>query len=125
MTRLSPEAHGWSFEKRDNVGIWNFHRWDGWDDAELTSLSEHYRERASEADITATIAIFGEKTRLPAETQEYMANEWSKNVNYATVQRVAFVAEGITGMAVKSQLTADAEIEAFGTLDAALEWAAE
>lgn len=123
MKRPSTEAHKWDFEKRGNVGIWNFHGWDGWDDEELQSLSDHYRKRASKADITATIAIFGEKTSLPAETQEYMTSEWSDNVSDAGVQRVAFVADGITGMAVKSQLEVDAKTEDFGTLDAALEWA--
>lgn len=123
MILPSPEDHECDFEKRDNVGIWHFHGWDGWDDEELKSLSDHYRARASEDDITATIAIFGEKTKLPAKTQEYMAETWSDNVDYADVKRVAFVADGITGMAVKSQLEADAETEDFDTLGTALKWA--
>jgi hypothetical protein len=123
MTRPVPAAHDWEFEKRGNVGVWSLQGWDGWDDEELESLSNHYRERASEGDIAATVAIFDEKTSLPAETQAYMASEWSDNVEYAGVQRVAFVAEGITGMAVKSQLDVDAEVEDFDSLDAALEWA--
>lgn len=123
MKQPSPDAHEWDFEKRGAVGIWNFHGWEGWDNEELESLSDHYRSRASKPDITATVAIFGEKTNLPAETQEYMASEWTDNVDYADVQRVAFVAEGITGMAVKSQLEVDAKTEDFDTLDAALEWA--
>jgi hypothetical protein len=123
MIRPVPAAHEWEFEKRGNVGVWDFQGWDGWDDEELESLSDHYRERASESDIVATVAIFGEKTSLPAETQEYMASEWSDNVHYAGVRRVAFVADGITGMAVKSQLDIEAEAEDFDTLDAAVEWA--
>lgn len=125
MTRPVPAAHEWGFEKRGSVGIWHFQGWNGWDDEELESLSDHYRDRASESDIAATVAIFGEETTLPAETQEYMASEWSDNVNYAGVQRVAFVAEGITGMAVKSQLDTEAEVEDFDTLDAAFEWVTE
>lgn len=125
MKRPSPEEHEWDFEKRGSVGVWNFNGWDGWDDEELESLSKHYRERASENDISATIAIFGEKTDLPAETQQYMANEWSDNVSYAGIQRVAFVAEGITGMAVRSQLEVEAATEDFDSLDAALSWSRE
>ena len=52
-----------------------------------------------------------------------MSSEWTDNVQYAGVQRVAFVADGITGMAVKSQLEVDAETEDFDTIEAALEWA--
>lgn len=121
--RPTPARQEWDFEKRGRVGIWKLAGWEGWADEQLETASEHYRQRASEDDIDATIAVFGDKTNLPQETQEYMSSEWSANADYVGVDRVAFVSEGITGMAVKSQLEVEAETEDFDTVDAALDWA--
>ncbi|ADQ66018.1 hypothetical protein GL213_02075 [Halogeometricum borinquense] len=120
------DEYEWEFQKRDNVGVWDIRGWAGFADETLEAVSQHYRERASKEDITATLAIFGDKTNLSAETQEYMAEEWSGNCKYAGVEKVGFVAEGITGMAVKSRMKVpQAEIADFDTLDEGLEWARE
>lgn len=124
MTRPDPDEYEWEFEKRDDIGIWDIRGWDGWADETLEAVSQHYRERASEDDIRTTLAIFGDKTTLPTETQEYMGEQWSDNGIYAGVEKVGFVAEGITGMAVKSQMEIpQAELADFDTLEEALEWA--
>jgi hypothetical protein len=119
----NPDEYKWKFEQHDSVGVWDLRGWGGWADRQLESVSEHYRQRASEDDISATLAIFGEKTSLPSETQEYMASEWSENGEYVDVDKIGFVAEGITGMAVRSKLQVSAETADFDTLDAGLAWA--
>ncbi|ELZ36820.1 hypothetical protein [Halorubrum tebenquichense] len=121
--RPTPALQEWDFEQRGRVGIWTLDGWQGWADEELETASEHYRSRASEDDIEATIAVFGDEAKLSQETQEYMASEWSENVNRAGVERVAFVADGITSMAVKSRLDVEAEKEEFDTVEEALGWA--
>jgi hypothetical protein len=121
-----PDKYEWDFEKRDHVGIWDIRGWDGWADETLEAVSQHYRERASKDDIKSTLAVFGDKTKLPAETQEYMGEEWSDNGRYAGVHRVGFVAEGITGMAVRSKMDIpQAELADFDTLEKGLEWASD
>jgi hypothetical protein len=125
MTGSLPDTddYDWEFEKRGSVGIWDLRGWEGWKDEQLEAVSDHYRERASREDITATLAIFGDKTNLPAETQEYMSEEWTANVEYADVEKVGFVAEGITGMAVKSRMDVSVEVDDFDTLAEGIEWA--
>ena len=55
-----------------------------------------------------------------------MAEEWSDNGQYADVDKIGFVAEGITGMAVKSKMDIpQAELADFDTLDEGLEWATD
>ena len=55
-----------------------------------------------------------------------MGEEWSANGEYTGVDKVGFVSEGITAMAVKSQMEIpDADVESFSDLDAAIEWAGE
>lgn len=118
-----PNEYEWDFEKRGNIGIWDIRGWDGFADETLEAVSQHYRERASEEDITATLAIFGDKTTLAAQTQEYMGEEWSDNGRYTGVEKIGFVAEGITGMAVKSKMDIPgAELDDFDTLEEGVEW---
>ncbi|SDJ80720.1 hypothetical protein SAMN05216226_109161 [Halovenus aranensis] len=122
----NPEEYAWEFEKRGSVGIWFMDGWDGFADEDLEAASNHYRERGSRDDIEATVAVFGDKTNLARETQEYMGEEWSENGRYTGVDKIGFVSEGITAMAVKSQLEVPgAEVEDFDDLDSALDWAQE
>lgn len=126
MTRTlpDPDEYEWNFEKRGTVGVWFMEGWQGFPDESLEAASDHYRERASRSDIEATIAVFGAETDLPAETQEYMADAWSKNGDYTGVRKVGFVSDGIVAMAVSSQMDIQgAEIDDFDDLDAAVTWA--
>lgn len=121
-----PEEYAWTFEQRGSVGIWYMDGWEGFADEDLEAASDHYRERGKRDDIDATIAVFGDKTTLAKETQEYMGEEWSANGEYTGVDKIGFVSDGITAMAVKSQMEIPgATIEDFDDLDAALEWANE
>mgnify|MGYP006275021385 FL=1 len=121
-----PDDYEWEFETVGSVGIWYMNGWQGFADEDLAAASDHYRERGAKADIESTLAVFGDETNLPKETQEYMGEEWSANGEYTGVDKVGFVSEGITAMAVKSQMEIpDADVESFSDLDAAIEWAGE
>lgn len=122
----NPDEYEWDFETRGHIGIWHMAGWRGFPDEDLEAVTEHYRERGSSSDIDATLAVFGDSTNLPKETQEYMAEEWSANGEYTGVDKIGFVSEGVTAMAVKSQMDIDgAEVENFSELDAAVEWASD
>lgn len=119
-----PDDYEWDFEKRGTVGIWYMKGWKGFPDEDLEAASDHYRERGSEDDIEATLAVFGEETNLPKETQEYMGEEWSKNGEYTGVDKAGFVSDGIVAMAVASQMKiSGAEVDSFDELETAVEWA--
>ncbi|OIB55315.1 hypothetical protein [Natrialba sp. SSL1] len=119
-----PDQYEWDFETRGRVGIWYMKGWQGFADEDLDAASDHYRERGKRADIDATLAVFGDKTNLPKETQEYMGEEWSANGAYTGVDKIGFVSEGTTALAVKSQVdVAGASVDSFSELETALEWA--
>lgn len=123
-TLPDPDNYEWDFEKRGSVGIWYMQGWKGFADEDLEAASNHYRERGKESDITATLAVFGEETNLPKETQEYMGEEWSKNGEYTGVDKAGFVSDGIVAMAVASQMSIDgADVDSFDSLEPAVEWA--
>lgn len=121
-----PDDYEWDFEQDGSVGVWYMKGWQGFADEDLDAASEHYRERGKENDINATIAVFGEGTKLGKETQEYMGEVWSENGEYTGVDKIGFVSEGVTAMAVKSQMNVpNAEVERFKSVDDAIEWAKE
>jgi len=120
----NPAEYEWEFEIQNGIGIWYMKGWQGFADEDLEAASIHYRERGKQSDITATLAVFGDKTNLPKETQEYMGEEWSANGEYTGVDKIGFVSDGITAMAVKSQVDVPgAEVDNFNDLEAAIEWA--
>jgi hypothetical protein len=122
----NPDDYEWQFERRGAVGIWFMEGWQGFPDEDLEAASDHYRERGKRDDIDATLAVFGDSTNLPKETQEYMGEEWSENGEYTGVDRIGFVSEGTTAMAVKSNVEVpDATVRSFSDLEEAVEWAAE
>ena len=119
-----PKEYEWDFETKHTVGIWYMRGWKGFADEDLAAASDHYRERGKQDDIEATLAVFGEETNLPKETQEYMGEEWSKNGEYTGVDKAGFVSDGIVAMAVASQMDiSGAEVDSFDDIDAALDWA--
>ena len=123
-TSPDPDAYEWEFEIEGNVGIWYMKGWQGFADEDLEAASKHYRERGKQNDITATLAVFGDETNLPKETQEYMGEAWSDNGQYTGAEKIGFVSDGITAMAVKSQVDVPgAEVEKFKDVDTAIEWA--
>jgi len=120
----NPNEYEWEFEKRGSVGIWFMQGWQGFADEDLKAASDHYRERGKREDIEATLAVFGETTNLARETQEYMGEAWSENGEYTGVDRIGFVSDGTTAIAVKSQVEVPgATVESFTDVDAAVEWA--
>jgi hypothetical protein len=120
----NPSDYEWEFEVQDGVGIWYMKGWQGFADEDLEAASDHYRERGKRDDIVATLAVFGDETNLPAETQEYMGEEWSANGEYTGVGKIGFVSNGVTAMAVTSQVDVPgATVDSFSDLDTAVEWA--
>jgi hypothetical protein len=122
-TLPDPSEYDWDFETHGSVAVWYLDGWKGFTDEALNAASAHYRERADDPSIDATLAVFGDETSLPRETQEYMAEEWSANGDHASVDRIGFVADGITAKAVKANIDVSADTEDFTDLDRALEWA--
>mgnify|MGYP000719462715 CR=1 FL=1 len=120
----NPSKYEWRFEQRGGVGIWFMEGWQGFADEDLDAASDHYRERGKRSDIKATLAVFGDGTSLARETQEYMGEIWSENGAYTGVDRIGFVSEGTTAIAVKAAVDIPgAAVESFSDLDEAVEWA--
>jgi L-alanine-DL-glutamate epimerase-like enolase superfamily enzyme len=114
----------WSYEQEGNVGIWTIEDFENLFAKELDEAESHYAETASRDEITATLVVFDEVGHLGSETQDHMTDAWSELAQAVDVERTAYVADGITALAVKSNVTApNKELEAFESVDDALDWA--
>ena len=123
---LQDSGNWWSYERQGNVGVWTIADWGALFEEELDDAEEHYSETANQDDITATIIDFEAVDSLGVEMQDHMTDAWSQLAQAVELEKTAYVADGITAMAVKSNVEAPTtELATFESMDSALEWASE
>ncbi|ELZ43388.1 hypothetical protein C464_16717 [Halorubrum coriense DSM 10284] len=116
----------WSYTQKGTVGIWKVDDWGKVFDEELQEAEAHFRETVEEEDIKGVIIHFVSADALGSETQSHINNVWSELTQLGDIIRAAYVADGLKGMAVESNVeNPDLETESFKSLDEALEWAQE
>jgi len=115
------------YEERDGVGVWTV------TDAAAYFTSEediergesHYREQASEDRMAATVVEMQNAQALGTEMREtldHINEEWSQLANDVGIDRLAYVADGVMANTVKMNVEADIDIEAFDSVNEAVEW---
>lgn len=117
--------YNWSYEIKGEIAIFRMEGWQGYADEELKSATEAYREVVSQEDIKANVTVVTDSESIPKESQEYIAENWAKNINFVEVERCAFVSDGLTAMTLKANVEDKAEkseVESFNDFEKALEW---
>ena len=97
----------------------------GFDEDNLESATQAYREVSNQDDINATVAVITDAKAIPPEQKDYIAKQWADNGNYVDVDKIGFVSEGQIGLTIKANIVSeveDAEIENFSTVDEAMDW---
>jgi hypothetical protein len=116
----------WSYRRNGNVGIWTIEDWERLFEEELDAAEQHFQETASNSEITTALVAFDEVEALGSETQEHMTEAWSMLTQAVDLDRVGYVADGITAMAVRSNVEApNTHLDSFESLADALSWARE
>jgi len=116
----------WSYRRNGNVGIWTITDWERLFEEELEAVEQHFQETANNSEITAALIAFDEVDALGSETREHMTEAWSALSQAVDLDRIGYVADGITAMAVRSNVEApDTQLDSFESLDDALSWAKE
>lgn len=115
----------WSYRIDGNVAIFDMEGWLGYNDEALQSATEGYRQVVGQSDIRANVTILTDTEAIPAEQQDFIADQWAKNVNHGDIERCAFVDQGTNALIIKNRIegNTDAEIRIFDDFDEALEWA--
>lgn len=119
--------YSFSYEIQDNVVIFDMEGWQGFPDEELEGATEAYRKVVSQEDVNANVTIVTDPKALPPEAQDYVAENWAKNLDYVDVDRCAFVSEGSIALTLKANIVnkieSDAEVKTFNDVEKAVEWA--
>lgn len=125
-THETQSGEWWSYREEGNVGIWTIEDWGKLFDEEIAAAEQHFSETASRPDITASLVVFDDVDALGSEMQAHITEVWSQLAQSVDLERTAYVADGITAMAVRSNVEApDTELSSFESVDEALEWASE
>jgi hypothetical protein len=122
MSKAVPFEYG--HEERGNVVVQDLTDWDG-ETAEMDAVESEWLTIATQDHITATVTEFGSQITLGPDTQTHLAKEWTENAKAAGIDKIAFVSDGIEARAVSANLDVPQEINAFNSLDDALDWAQE
>lgn len=123
-THQTQSGEWWSYREEENVGIWTIEDWGKLFEEEIAAAEQHFGETANRPDITASLVVFDDVDALSSEMQEHITEVWSQLAQSVDLERTAYVADGITAMAVRSNVEApDTELSSFESIDEALEWA--
>lgn len=114
----------WSYRQEDNVGIWNIDDWERLFEEEIGAAEQHFQKTAADPGVTAALVVFDKVGTLDAEMQDHITDSWSQLGQSVDLERSGYVADGITAMAVRSNVRdPDTEIDSFESEQRALEWA--
>lgn len=111
-------------ERQGNVAVFEIEDWEQLFANEIEEAEKQYGEVASDPEITATVVAFDSVDSLSGEMQEHITEVWSQLAQAVDIEKGAYVADGITAMAVESNVTAPGvDIDSFASLDDAVSWA--
>jgi hypothetical protein len=119
---MSSVAFSYSHTVRDSTVVQDLTNWNG-ETAGMDTVGSEWLDHASQSHVTATITEFNSDMDLGRETQNHLAREWTENAERAGIDKIAFVAEGITARAVSANLDVPQEIRTFASVGEALRWA--
>jgi hypothetical protein len=123
---MAPESmlSSLEYEIRDNVAVWHIKDFETLYQQEMEEGEQLYLEKSGNDEITATVVRFDGAPTLGAEEQGHINEVWSELAQAVDVKKAAYVGEGISALAVKSNVEApDVKIESFGDLGEAVDWA--
>jgi hypothetical protein len=119
-----PKLSSIEYEIRANVAVWHIKDFETLYQQEMEEGEQLYLEKSGSDEITATVVRFDGAPALGTEEQGHINEVWSELAQAVDIKKAAYVGEGISALAVKSNVEApDVNIESFGELGEAVDWA--
>lgn len=113
-----------SHERRGGVAVFVIDDWEQHFNEEIDQGEAFFQEEMTDPSVTATVVAFEDIQSLGSEMQSHMSDAWSELASAAPVDRIAYVADGITAMAVQANVDGgESTVESFEDIDTAVEWA--
>jgi len=119
-----PDLSALEYEVSDNVVVWHVTDFETLYEEEMEDGHQLYLDVSGKDEITAIVVRFEGTPSLGPERQGYINEVWSEFAQAVDIGRAAYVGEGISALAVKSNVEAPGvEIDSFSDVDEAVEWA--
>jgi hypothetical protein len=118
------ELSSMSYERVEDVDVYRIEDFETLFDEEIDRAEEFYRDRSSDERVTATVVRFDGAPQLGSDAQDHINQVWSQLAQLVDIERAAYVGDGISAMAVESNVEAPGvAIESFTDRQEAIEWA--
>lgn len=115
------------YENHGGVGVWTISDFAAYFDSDEIERGEaHYRERASDNAMDATVVVIQNASELGSEIRnslDHINEEWSALADAVGIDRLAYVADGMMASTVKMKIEADVAVESFDSVEEAVDWA--
>ena len=117
------------YDERDDVGMWIIHDFaKHFDSPDFAEGETHFRETASDDRMNAAVVVMENAQDMGREMKnslDHINEQWTELSDAVDIDRIAYVADGMMGSAVKAKVEADVEAASFKDLDEAVAWAQE
>ncbi len=115
------------YESRENVGVWHITDFSAYfqSEGDVKKSEEHFRNEATKDQIDGTVIAIENAEELGSdmrETLDHISEEWSALANDVSIERLAYVADGMMANTVKMNVKSDTDTEAFDSVEDAVEW---
>lgn len=124
MSRVTTQIR---YERNDRVGVWTVQDLNEvLESGEIEQGERHFRDHAGDPSMSGCVVCIEETDGVGSEALSHVNDQWTTLAEETDVDRVAYVADGITRLAIANKNEAStAEVRAFDDRTAAVDWAAD
>lgn len=109
-----------NFRDEGDVLIVKIDQWDG-DPTAIEDDEQKFLDIVADNDYQGVITDLGDVS-LGGETQEHIRQGWTELINTTSLDRFAYVSDGIGAMATQANIETDVLVKSFRTPERAIEW---
>lgn len=110
------------YGKYNGVDVWDIENMsEAMETGELDDGEEHFNRVASQDDVESVIVIVGGED-LGKGVLEHVASQWTQLAEETGINATAYVADGMSRLAISQKNQADIATKGFKDLDSAVDW---
>lgn len=116
----------WSYRQEGNIDLWVTHDWEQLFETERQAAEKHDGDKADRDENPTVIVQFDSADALGSQMQDSITEASQLAQSVTGIERTAYVGDGITAMAVRSNVPAPSTgLASFESIDEAIQWANE
>lgn len=122
MAQVRSPGFNYTHRERGNVLVQDLTDWSG-QRVGMNQVEREWLSHVRHPHITASVTRLGSEINLSEQIQHHLAQEWGENASDGDLEKLAFVSAGTEPRVVSEAVDTDPVVHAFGSFQAALQWA--